>query len=113
MATRSSRPRQDIGLIEAQGSFLGGEEVDELRQAIKRFVDDQCPRLIIDLSDVTHVSSIALGVLVAAVTSYTRRRWQLKICGVNKVVYSVLAITKLNLLFDMAETQEEAIRGFG
>jgi anti-anti-sigma factor len=112
MAIRSSRPRQDIGLIEPQGAILGGEEVDELRQAIRAFVDEQCPKLIIDLSLVPHASSTAVGVLVAACISYTRERWQLKICGVNKIVYAILVITKLNLVFDVVDTREDAIRSF-
>jgi anti-anti-sigma factor len=112
MAVRSSTLRSDIGLIEAQGAFLGGGEVDDLRQAIKKFIDSQCPKLIIDLGGVTHMNSTAVGVLVGASVSYTRRQWQMRICGVNKVVYAIMAITKLNLILDLTDTVDDAIQSF-
>lgn len=110
MAVRSSKPASDIGLIEAEGAFLGGDEVDELRQAIRKFIDEQCPKLIIHLGAVTHMSSSAVGVLVAAQVSCARRQWQLRICGVNKIVYAIMAITKLNLVLELTETLEDAMK---
>jgi len=112
MSVVSSTLPQGIGLIEAKGSFVGGGETEELRQAIRKFVDGHCQKLVIDVSRITYINSTAVGVLVSALISYTRRHWQMKLCGVNKVVHSILAITKLNLLFESVDSCKEAIESF-
>jgi anti-sigma B factor antagonist len=112
MRVLSSTLASGIGLIEAKGSFVGGGETDELRQAIRKFVDAQCQRLVIDVSKITYINSTAVGILVSAHISYTRRHWQMKLCGVNKVVHSILAITKLNLMLESVRSCKDAIESF-
>ena len=102
---------QGIGLVEVSGTLLGGDEIDQFRDTIRPFLEGGCQNLIIDLDGVTHMNSIAVGVLVSTLTSYVRRNWRIKLCGVNKVVYSVLAIVKLNNVFEIERTREDAIRG--
>jgi len=36
-----------------------------------------------------------------------------KLCAINKNINNVFVITKLTLVFDVAETREEAIASFG
>jgi anti-sigma B factor antagonist len=108
----STLPEGNIGLIEAKGSLVGGDETVELRQAVAGFLDRGYEKLIIDLSNVTYLNSTAIGVLVSAYTSYSRRGWQVKLCGVNKNIDNIFVITKLTLVFDVLETRDEAIKSF-
>ena len=101
-----------IGLIEVKGSLVGGEETVELRRAIAGFVDRDYAKLIIDLSNVTYLNSTAIGVLVSAHTTYAKRSWQIKICGVNKNINNVFVITRLTLVFDVHDTKEDAAKSF-
>lgn len=98
-----------IGLIEAKGSLVGGEETDRLRQAVAGFIDREYQKLIIDLSGVTFMNSTAIGVLVGAHTSYRKKGWRISLCGVNKNINSIFVITKLTLVFDVFDTQQEAV----
>ena len=108
----STLPEGNIGLIEANGSLVGGDETVELRQAVAGFLDRGYERLIIDLSNVTYLNSTAIGVLVSAHTSYSRRGWQVKLCGVNKNITNIFVITKLTLVFDVLETRDQAVKSF-
>ena len=113
MALKSSTlPEGNIGLIEAKGSLVGGDETVELRQAVAGYIDRGYERLILDLSNVTYLNSTAIGVLVSAHTSYSRRGWQIKLCGVNKNINNIFVITKLTLVFDVHDTREGAIKSF-
>ena len=94
------------------GPLLGASEINPLRQAIEKHVNANSTKLIIDLSGVPHMNSTALGVLVSAGITYSRRNWQLKVCGVNKAVHAVFVVTKVNLLLDMVATRDEAVRSF-
>lgn len=112
MAVKTSTLEYGIGLIEAQGSLIGGEETDEVRRAVAGFVDRSYDRLIIDLSGVNYLNSTAIGVLVGAHTSYSRKNWQIKLCGVNKNIDSIFVITKLSLVFDVHDTRASAMKSF-
>jgi anti-sigma B factor antagonist len=112
MAIKTSTLDGGIALIEAKGSLIGGEETDRLRQAVAGFTDRDYQKLIIDLSGVTYMNSTAIGVLVAAHTSYTRKGWKIRICGVNKNIDSIFVITKLTLVFEVSDTRAEAVKSF-
>lgn len=112
MSVKTSTLDGGVGLIEVKGSLVGGDETDKLRQAIAGFVDREYSKVLIDLSDVTYLNSTAIGVLVHGHTSYTRRNWQLKLCGINKNIDSIFVITKLTLVFDVQETRKAALASF-
>lgn len=112
MAIKTSTLPGGIGILEATGSLLGGDEIDELRAGIDRFIEQGTSRLILDVTGVGYVNSAAVGVLVSGLISYSRRNWQIRLCGINKVVYTILRITKLNMAFGYYDTREEAVRSF-
>ena len=99
-----------IGVIEVKGSLVGGEETDELRNAVADFVEQGTKKLVIDLGKVTYLNSTAIGVLVSAHTTFSRNKGSVKLCGINKNINNIFVITKLTLVFDVAETREEAIK---
>ncbi len=112
MHVRNSTLAGGVDLIEVEGVLLGGNEIDALRKALEKSVGTKATKLIVDLSGATHVNSAALGVLVAAAITYSRRNWQLRICELNKAVHSIFIITKLNLLFDIVATRDDAMKSF-
>ena len=112
MAAKTSTLDGGIGLIEVKGSLTGGNETDEVRRAVAGFVDRTYEKLIIDLSGVTFLNSTAIGVLVGAHTTYSKKGWHIKLCGVNKNIDSIFVITKLSLVFDVHDTRAEAVKSF-
>ena len=102
-----------IGVIDVKGSLVGGEETDELRNAVADFVQQGTKKLIIDLSKVTYLNSTAIGVLVSAHTTFSKNKGHVKVCGINKNINNIFVITKLTLVFDTCETREDAVAGFG
>ncbi|HTR99741.1 MAG TPA: STAS domain-containing protein [Bacteroidota bacterium] len=102
-----------IGVIEVKGSLVGGEETDELRNAVADFAQQGTKKLIIDLSKVTYLNSTAIGVLVSAHTTFSKNKGHVKVCGINKNINNIFVITKLTLVFDTCETREDAVAGFG
>jgi len=112
MSIKTSTLDNGVGLIEAKGSIVGGDETVQLRQAIAGFADREYQKLILDLSGVTYINSTGIGVLVSAHTTYTKKGWHVKIVGVNKNISNIFVITKLTLVFDVHDTREEAIKSF-
>jgi len=112
MSIKSSTLDGGIGLIEARGSLIGGDETVELRQAVAGFVDRSYQKLIIDLSHVEYINSTGIGVLVSAHTTYSRKGWKVKVTGVNKNINNIFVITKLTLVFEVYDSKEDAIKSF-
>ena len=112
MSTKTTTLDGGIGLIEVKGSLTGGDETDKLRQAIAGFIAQEYDKLLIDLSNVTYLNSTAIGVLIGGHTSYSRRNWRLKLCGINNKIDSIFVITKLTMVFDVQETRKAAIESF-
>ena len=112
MALKTSTMENGIALVEPSGSLVGGDETVDLRAAVAGFVDRNYDKLLIDLSKVNYMNSTAIGVLVSAQTTYSKKGWQIKLCGINKNISNIFVITKLTLVFDVYDTRDEAIAGF-
>lgn len=102
---------QQIGgtILHLKGQFIGGDETDELRDALNKLSKGQEKAAIIDLKQVTYINSTALGVLISAHTSFVKRDAKLILCNVAKSIKNLFVITKLTLVFTITETLEEAI----
>jgi len=107
-----SHLEKGVTLIKVHGHLLGDEEIAAFKNAVTACIAENRSKLLIDLGGVDYMNSTAIGVLVSAFTSYTRRHWQLKYCGINNAVNSILTITKLNLIFDIAEKRTDALAKF-
>lgn len=99
-----------VALVQAEGSANADEGVEPLIRAIERAIVDRRNPLIIDLAKVTYLSSGAIGALLRAHVTYTRKHWQYRICGLNDRVYTILAITKLNRILFLQDTLDQARR---
>jgi len=112
MNVKSETLPNGVGVIEVRGPLLGDQEIAELRKAIAEFIDRQWKRLLIDLTEATFLNSTGMGVLVSAHTSYAKRGWQLKLCGINRQVNLVFAVTNLRKVFSIHEHRDDALKNF-
>ncbi len=112
MSIKTSVLEGGVALIEAKGSLVGGDETVQLRGAVASFVERDYQKLLIDLSGVEYINSTGIGVLVSSHTTYSRKGWHVKLCGINKNINNIFVITKLTLVFDVYDTREEALKSF-
>ena len=102
----------NVVILMPHGYLTGGEETDELEQAIKKLGEAGNKCLVINLGETQHLNSTALGVLISAHSNYVRRGGQMKLCSVDKRIENIFVITKLSLVFDVYSTEEQAIASF-
>ena len=103
---------KNIYIHEPKGSFIGGDETDDLKFAIKEVAEKGNSKLIIDLGDVMYLNSTALGVLITAHANYKKREGEIKLTRLNKNLENLFVITKLSLIFDCYNSNEEAVTSF-
>ena len=68
--------------------------------------------ILLNFSDVEFLSSAALGKLITLDKKVKAAGGKLKLCNIRPQIYEVFAITKLNNLFDIQETEDEALAAF-
>ncbi len=106
------RIEEQIGgaILHLKGQFIGGEETDQLKENLKNFAEKQQNSLIIDLESVTYLNSTALGVLISAHANFIKRNGKIILCNVSKSLENIFVITKLTLVFTIAESLDDAIK---
>lgn len=68
-------------------------------------------KLIVDFSQVEYYSSAALGKLITLDKKMKAAKGQLRFCSIRSEIYEVLVITRLNKVFDIRDTREQALNG--
>jgi anti-sigma B factor antagonist len=102
----------DVTILTPKGMLLGGKETDELQAKIKELAEAGNRKLLINLGQTTFMNSVSLGVLIAGHATYTKRDAKLKLCAVDKKIQSILVVTKLSLVFETYDTEDEAVTSF-
>ena len=96
------------------GPRIRQEEVEQVRQLIYAELE-KSGSLVLDMGAVEFVESAFLGLLIRALKHATSRGGNLHLCAVQKPVANILALMRLNRVFEIFETAEaaraEGIRG--
>ncbi len=78
---------------------------DEVQELINRAA---VPKLLINFENVDHLSSAALGMLITINNRVRAKDGQLKLANISGQIFEVFSITKLDKLFQIHETVEQA-----
>ena len=70
------------------------------------------PKFVLDFSNVAHMSSSALGMLITMHKRIREKKGQLRLCGIQAPTYEVFVITRLNEIFEISKTVEDAVKKF-
>ena len=111
MAMRRKQVRS-IVVLYPKGSFFGDSETDELQKAIMDEAAGGNTRLVLNLAECQALNSTAIGVLMRGYANYKGRGGEIKLCGLGKRIKDLFTMTKLIMVFDHHETEDEAIAAF-
>ena len=103
----------EVAVVVPEGNFFGGKETDELDRAIKGLQGTENKKMVLDLGRVNHLNSMAIGLLVGAHTNYQKRGGRIVLANVDRRISNVFVVTKLSLVFEVANSREEALTALG
>jgi anti-sigma B factor antagonist len=95
-------------ILRVSGSILGDDRL-QLSDKIEELVESGGKNVVLNLQDVDLMDSVGLGMMVALRASLMRREVRLLLSNVDRSVKSLLLITKLNNVFDLYDTEAEAL----
>lgn len=119
MGTRESRLR--IGALEGgirrvefvDRNILDEASIQQIGDEITSLIDSTpSPKLLISFANVDHLSSAALGTLITVHNKVKQARGQLRLSNIDPQILEVFMITKLHKLFEIHETEQDAVASF-
>jgi anti-sigma B factor antagonist len=114
MAQLNIKERQagDVTILDLSGKITIGEGSVQLREAVKRLLDDGKKKILLNLGDVSYVDSSGIGELVSSYTTTSNQGGHLKLLNLTKKIQDLLMITKLLTVFQTFESEQEAVSSF-
>jgi anti-sigma B factor antagonist len=82
-------------------------------QTVRRILDEGRTRLVLNLADVPYIDSSGLGAIAQAYTSAWRRGGELKLLNVKHRNRHLLTVTRLLTVFEVFDSEDQAVRSFG
>lgn len=95
-------------VIGVDGQLIVGNR-HELKQKVLDAVAAGDTKVVIDFSDTGYIDSSGLGVLVSLSKKITEAGGALRLAGLNEDLRTLFELTKLDALFTIADSTEQAI----
>ena len=90
---------------------LIGEEIDgKLFESVNEAVSHKVLVCIIDISEVRYINSSGIGLLITILTKFRNKGGEVFLMNPSETVKKLLVITKLNAIFQIVSSEEEALK---
>jgi anti-sigma B factor antagonist len=103
--------RGGVTVVEVDGQLIVGNR-HELKDMIQAALDRGERKLLVDFSRTGYIDSSGLGALVSVSKRIREASGELRLAGLNDDLRSLFELTKLDTLFTITETPEQALATF-
>lgn len=102
-----------VTILDMSGKITIGEGSVALRTAIRRMLEEGKKKILLNLAGVGYIDSSGIGELVSSYTAINKEEGgQLKLLNLTQKLQDLLTITKLLTVFDVYESESEALSSF-
>ncbi len=108
----TNREVDGVSVVALDGRIVLGEESNALREKVKSLIAAGKKKIVLNMDNVTFIDSAGLGTLVAAHHSVKSQGASLRLCHLGSKFQEVLQITKLLTVFDVFNSEAEAVASF-
>jgi anti-anti-sigma factor len=103
-----SRWLWDVLIVQCAGRIVAGVEAQNLHDEVRNNFP-HLPHVVLAMDGVQFIESSGLGTIVRLMSAARAAGGDLKICQLPEMIRKVLSITKLQHVFEIYETEDEAI----
>ncbi len=103
--------REQIAICRLTGDLDAGTAT-ELVSVLEREIDRGANRLVLDLGRVSYIDSSGLGALVKVLKKARLGGGDVKLAGLEPEVRKVLELTRLDKIFEITRTADDAVRQY-
>lgn len=102
----------DVTVLDMDGRITIGEGSVALRSAVRRLLEENKKKILLNLAGVSYIDSSGIGELVSSYTTIGKDGGQLKLLSLTQKLQDLLTITKLLTVFDVYDTETEALSSY-
>lgn len=101
----------NVTVAEVPVKELDAGNAAELKSAMSQIIE-QNSRIVLDVRKMQFVDSSGLGAILSCLRQLSAKGGDLKLCCMTRQVRSAFELVRLNRIFDVFESREEAVRAF-
>ena len=105
----SSEHMGNICILTIPDETLTAGNVRSFKTEMEAFMTPNA-EIILDLSHLRFIDSSGIGSIISVMKKIESSGGKLKLCSLSKTVNSVFDLVKINLLVDICETREDAVK---
>lgn len=96
-------------ILHVSGDLIGEDNGTRLVEAVNEAVSHQLLTCIINISELRYINSSGIGVLITILTKFRNKGGEVFLMKPSENVKKLLVITKLNAIFNIVQSVEEAL----
>ncbi len=101
----------DVSVVEVDGQLIVGNR-QELKQKMLEALDGGARKIVVDFTKTGYIDSSGLGVLVSLSKKIREQGGELRLAALNEDLRTLFELTKLDTLFQIADTRDQALASF-
>jgi anti-sigma B factor antagonist len=109
--TFSIRKSGDVSVVEVEGQLIVGNR-QEMKQKVLDELEKGERKFLIDFGKTGYIDSSGLGVLVSLSKKIREQGGELRLANLNDDLKTLFELTKLDTLFQIADTRQRAMESF-
>jgi len=106
------KEQNDVSIISIAGKILSDENILDAIQKINKHIEDKNSKLIFNCNKLSHINSTGINFFMKTLTKTRIHNGDLIICNVSGNIESLFKITKLNEIYTIYNSEEDAINHF-
>ncbi|MEK9502127.1 STAS domain-containing protein [Gaopeijia maritima] len=100
-----------VTVVDVEGQLIVGNR-QELKTRVLEELDGGERKFVVDFSQTGYIDSSGLGVLVSLSKKIREQGGELRLSSLNEDLRTLFELTKLDTLFRIADSREDALEGF-
>ena len=106
------REREGVAVYDVSGRLIVGLSCGALRERIRQAIAAGTKNIVLNLKGVDYIDSTGLGTLVICFTSAQKAGGALKLLNLNRRELELFVLTKLTMIFDIFNDEQDACNSF-
>lgn len=103
--------KDGVTVVDVDGQLIVGNR-QELKQKVLEELEGGDRKFVVDFANTGYIDSSGLGVLVSLSKKIREQGGELRLASLNEDLRTLFELTKLDTLFRIADSREEALEGF-
>lgn len=101
----------DVTVVDVTGQLIVGNR-QELKSAVLEQLDGGARKFLVNFEETAYIDSSGLGVVVSLSKKIREKGGELRLASLNEDLRTLFELTKLDTLFHIADTRDEALGDF-